>query len=329
MKKKTLSRILLCFGAAALVLAAALFWFLPRQADDLLKIVDPDGVISLSIIYSSSSSGSMDSFTVNDEALVDEFMELLSRTTLHRRGYYGSSISYDDALYTVYLTPGSSTPIHLRPNGSVYCDGWLYAQNDDTLEAYMSLLPRLIEHANFTDEQLAAYQSLFETGSWYAQAVAAPFESLAPDLNAMFYDGLSYDADGQPVYGGYVTPEDGAEWDWVRANVPGGDELDVSRLPREGMLTVLRDVIYGEFVDIPDDLAPAGWTYRAETDCYYHAHGDTGINSVTLTSGHVTAGGRVLYFQNALDDTWCVYFQESQREGNEGHLYLRCCRAPD
>ena len=70
-------------------------------------------------------------------------------------------------------------------------------------------------------EKLSELQALFDMPSWYAQAVAAPFSDRSPDLARMFYDGLSYDESGAPVYGGYVTPEDGEEWDWVKANVSG------------------------------------------------------------------------------------------------------------
>ena len=68
-------------------------------------------------------------------------------------------------------------------------------------------------------EKLSELQALFDMPSWYAQAVAAPFSDRSPDLARMFYDGLSYDESGAPVYGGYVTPEHGEEWDWVKANV--------------------------------------------------------------------------------------------------------------
>ena len=105
--------------------------------------------------------------------------------------------------------------------------------------------------------------------------MASPFTDRAVNLNNMFYDGLSYDENGVPVYGGFVTAADGDEWAWVQENVPGGTETDVSRLPRDGMYQVLHDTLYGE-TPIPDDLAPEGWTYWDKTDCWYHAHGDTG-----------------------------------------------------
>lgn len=326
MKKKTLSRILLCIGAAALVLAAALFWFLPRQADDVLEIADPDSVVSLYVIYAAASSD-MDTWSVDDEALLDELADLLSRTTLHLKGRY-NGIEYDDELYSVHIT--SLSPISFRPDGSVYCNGWRYTQGEDTLAEYMSLLPRLLSAASFTSEELASYQSLFDAGSWYAQAVARPFDDCRPDLNALLYDGLSYDENGQPVYGGAVKPEDGAEWDWVCANVPGGDTLDVSRLPREGMLQVLQEIFY-PCTPVPDDLVPQDWTYWEETDCYYNAHGDTGLNPVTLTNGHRTDGGSggVLYFLDTLGTTYRVYYLESPQPDGTTRLHLRSCSAVD
>lgn len=66
------------------------------------------------------------------------------------------------------------------------------------------------------------------------------------------------------------------------------------------MYQVLRDTIYGEG-SIPEDLSPSGWTYWDETDCWYHAHGDTGIKSVVLVLG--------------------------QTEQDAGHVYLRSCIA--
>lgn len=174
-------------------------------------------------------------------------------------------------------------------------------------------------------EKLSELQALFDMPSWYAQAVAAPFSDRSPDLARMFYDGLSYDESGAPVYGGYVTPEDGEEWDWVKANVSGATELDVSRLPRAGMYQVLQEVIYGP-QPVPDGLAPEGWTYWDETDCWYFAHGDTGINAVTLLSGRMDGGGLgCLRFEDALGNICTIHVGLGQTEQDAGHLYLRSC----
>lgn len=174
-------------------------------------------------------------------------------------------------------------------------------------------------------EKLSELQTLFDMPSWYAQAVAAPFSDRSPDLARMFYDGLSYDESGAPVYGGYVTPEDGEEWDWVKANVSGAAELDVSRLPRAGMYQVLQEVIYGP-QPVPDGLAPEGWTYWDETDCWYFAHGDTGINAVTLLSGRMDGGGLgCLRFEDALGNICTIHVGLGQTEQDAGHLYLRSC----
>ena len=138
-----------------------------------------------------------------------------------------------------------------------------------------------------------------------------------------------HEATGAPVYGGYVTPADGDEWAWVRENVPGAAEVDVSRLPRQGMLQVLRDTVYGS-VGIPEGLAPQGWTYWDETDCWYHAHGDTGIYSVALLSGQWTGEGTgTLRFQGLLGQTYQISFTLGQTEQDAGHLYLRACVSAD
>ena len=136
-----------------------------------------------------------------------------------------------------------------------------------------------------------------------------------------------FDENGVPVYGGFVTAADGDEWAWVQENVPGATETDVSRLPRDGMYQVLRDTLYGE-TPIPDDLAPEGWTYWDKTDCWYHAHGDTGINSVTLSYASLDGGGTGYFqFENAFGQICSIGFVLGQTEADAGHVYLRYCIA--
>lgn len=202
--------------------------------------------------------------------------------------------------------------------------------------ALIFLLPRRADHSAerpdtqtasaMSADELAVYQVLFDTPSWYAQAVFTPFaDRAAVDLNTMFYDGLSYDLDGHPVYGGFVTAEDGDEWTWVQENVPGATETDVSRMSRSGMYEVLWDTLYGD-IDISDDLYPAGWTYWEETDCWYHAHGDTGINSVTLLSGQWTGEGAGYFLtEGPIGETYQISFTLGQTEADAGHLYLLSC----
>lgn len=112
----------------------------------------------------------------------------------------------------------------------------------------------------------------------------------------------------------------------MQENVPGATELDVSRLPREGMYHVLRDTIYGEG-SIPEDLSPSGWTYWDKTDCWYRAHGDTGINSVTLTYANLENGCGFFQFENAFGQTCSIGFVLGQTEQDAGHVYLRSCIA--
>lgn len=135
-----------------------------------------------------------------------------------------------------------------------------------------------------------------------------------------------YDENGKPVYGGYVTEEDGAEWEWVRANVPDGDALDVSRLPRQGMRQVLKELMYVN-TDVPEEMAPEGWTYWEETDCYYHAHGDTGINSVTLTGGHEVDddSGCLEFYDEASGRNYFIQFDKNSTLENAGKPRLTQC----
>lgn len=342
MSKKKAVVFLISFGVAALVLAGVLYWFLPRQADELLEKYTKESASAATVHYNYADancayilysyayqSPSMESCTVTDRALLEEVFDLLSRTTLHLKEYNPHGIAFDDALYGLHFdTVGNS--ISFRPDGSVYWGNWRYTQGEDTLAEWMSLLERMIECCEYKEKELSFYQSFFAEGSWYAQAVAAPFVSgLCPDLNAMFYDGLSYDENGEPVYGGYVTEEDGAEWEWVRANIPGGDALDVSRLPREGMRTVLKELIY-PYTEVPDTLVPEGWTYWEETDCYYHAHGDTGVSSVTLIGGHKIDGTNgCLEFCNAAGQQCYIYFSIGSSMENAGLLHLTNCMIVD
>lgn len=338
MSKKKLGITLIGVGVALLALAAVLYWwFRPIPASDLLAKDIEQAATAAHINYSyvgeyevqiqySYTHFPLNSCIVKDKAMMDELFDLLSRTTLHLADRVDHGVEFDDALFDLYFNTAGNA-LSFRPNGNVYYGNWQYTQGEDTLAEWMSLLERMIDSVQYTGSELAHYQSFFETGSWYAQAVAAPFEAyMCPDLNAMFYDGLSYDENGKPVYGGYVTEEVGAEWDWVRANVPSGDTLDVSRLPREGMRQVLKEVIY-LYTEVPEDMAPEGWTYWEETDCYYHAHGDTGINSVTLTGGHEVddTSGCLEFYDEASGRKCYIHFGKNSTMDNAGKPRLTQC----
>lgn len=336
--------------AAALLLAVALFLLLPRRADKLIKAPDASAVYGIVLSDTVVTPDLIDhfqtgSYTTRDASLVQEMCDLLRRTKLYFGHFNGGVQIYDNPindgqLCTLYLWSDDTSvkDLTLRPDGAVFVGNVTYEIRDEAVLAeYMALLEKI--KASFLqgepdptamdDDQLAEYQALFDAPSWYAQAVAAPFTDRGPDLNAMFYDGLSFDATGAPVYGGYVTPADGDEWAWVRENVPGAAEVDVSRLPRQGMLQVLRDTVYGS-AGIPEGLAPQGWTYWDETDCWYHAHGDTGIYSVALLSGQWTGEGTgTLRFQGLLGQTYQISFTLGQTEQDAGHLYLRACVSAD
>jgi hypothetical protein len=75
-------------------------------------------------------------------------------------------------------------------------------------------------------------------------------------------------------------------------------------------------------------LAPEGWTYWDKTDCWYHAHGDTGINSVTLSYASLDGGGTGYFqFENAFGQICSIGFVLGQTEADAGHVYLRYCIA--
>ena len=237
---------------------------------------------------------------------------------------------------TVVTPEGNVEITTFRTDGVVYYGNFSYRIKDSALlSEYLAFFERIkaasdaegTTSGDIPQEQFDAYQQLFDAPSWYAQAVASPFTDRAVNLNNMFYDGLSYDENGVPVYGGFVTAADGDEWAWVQENVPGATETDVSRLPRDGMYQVLRDTLYGE-TPIPDDLAPEGWTYWDKTDCWYHAHGDTGINSVTLSYASLDGGGTGYFqFENAFGQICSIGFVLGQTEADAGHVYLRYCIA--
>lgn len=289
MTKKEKMKIIVwtCIGVATLT-AILLFFLLPRRGDKLLKLPDVSEVHGLFMVDSSVSPyGPSHFYDVNSATrnaeLVREYYDLLTRTKLYFVKNTGGIKYYADEpgtgeLFTVYVwCDDMLKPVTFRFDGVVYYGKFSYKIRDEALlSEYMEFFQQVRKASadegyasgNVSQEQFAAYQKLFDTPSWYAQAVMSPFTDCNVNLASMFYDGLSYDEDGNPTYGGFVTPEDGDEWAWVQENVPGATELDVSRLPREGMYQVLRDTIYGEG-SIPEDLSPSGWTYWDKTDCWY------------------------------------------------------------
>ena len=337
-------------GVAAVLLAVALFFLLPRRADRLINAPDASAVYGIVLSDTVVTPDLIDhfqtgSYATRDAALVQEMCDLLRRTKLYFGHFNGGVQIYDNPindgqLYTLYLWSDDTSvkDLTLRPDGAVFVGSVTYKIRDEAVLAeYMALQEKIKasflqgepDSSAMDDSRLAEYQALFDAPSWYAQAVAAPFTDRSADLNTMFYDGLSFDDTGAPVYGGYVTPADGDEWAWVQENVPGATEVDVSRLPRQGMLQVLRETIYGS-MSIPDGLAPEGWTYWDETDCWYHAHGDTGIYSVTLLSGQWEGEGTGTFlFQGLLGQTYQIRFTLGQTEQDAGHLYLRDCLPAD
>ena len=335
-----------CIGVATLT-AILLFFLLPRRGDKLLKLPDVSEVHGLFMVDSSVSPyGPSHFYDVNSATrnaeLVREYYDLLTRTKLYFVKNTGGIKYYADEpgtgeLFTVYVwCDDMLKPVTFRFDGVVYYGKFSYKIRDEALlSEYMEFFQQVRKASadegyasgNVSQEQFAAYQKLFDTPSWYAQAVMSPFTDCNVNLASMFYDGLSYDEDGNPTYGGFVTPEDGDEWAWVQENVPGATETDVSRLPRDGMYQVLRDTLYGE-TPIPDDLAPEGWTYWDKTDCWYHAHGDTGINSVTLSYASLDGGGTGYFqFENAFGQICSIGFVLGQTEADAGHVYLRYCIA--
>lgn len=334
-----------CIGVATLT-AILLFFLLPRRGDKLLKLPDVSEVHGLFMVDSSVSPyGPSHFYDVNSATrnaeLVREYYDLLTRTKLYFVKNTGGIKYYADEpgtgeLFTVYVwCDDMLKPVTFRFDGVVYYGKFSYKIRDEALlSEYMEFFQQVRKASadegyasgNVSQEQFAAYQKLFDTPSWYAQAVMSPFTDCNVNLSSMFYDGLSYDGDGNPTYGGFVTPVDGDEWAWVQENVPGATELDVSRLPREGMYQVLRDTIYGEG-SIPEDLSPSGWTYWDKTDCWYRAHGDTGINSVTLTYANLENGCGFFQFENAFGQTCSIGFVLGQTEQDAGHVYLRSCIA--
>lgn len=345
-KEKTKLIVWSCVGVA-LVTAILLFFFLPRRADKLMhlpalsevkcidledSLVTPDGYSRFSNTH----------YTVTDTALTQELYQLLAQTKLRFVQPTGGVKTYPEgdgsALYilSVWNDEAAYRSLTLRTDGVVYCGNYGYRMLEKSLiDDYLSLFARIRAASgeenqisgSVSQERFDAFQKLFDAPSWYAQAVASPFTDRAVNLNTMFYDGLSYDENGTPVYGSYVTPEDAGEWAWVRENVPGATETDVSRLPRQGMYRVLSDTLYG-LEDIPDTLAPDGWIYWDKTDCWYHAHGDTGINSVTLTYAALNADGSGWFqFENAFGRTCVIYFSLGKLDADTEHLYLRACVA--
>lgn len=345
-KEKTKLIVWSCVGAA-LVTAILLFFLLPRRGDKLLRLPDAESVYGLYMVDSTVTPYDVNHFfdidsTTKNAGLIQAYYDLLTRTKLYFVNTTGGIKYYADEpgtgeLISVYVWCNDVLkPVTFRPDGIVYYGSCSYRIRDEALlSEYLALFERIkeasadegISHGNASQEQFDTYQKLFDAPSWYAQAVAAPFSDGSVNLNSMFYDGLSYGENSDPVYGGFVTAEDGDEWAWVQENVPGATETDVSRLPREGMYQVLRSTIYGK-APIPEDLAPEGWTYWDETDCWYHAHGDTGINSVTLTYARLDGGGSGFFqFENAFGQICTIDFVLGQTEQDAGHVYLRGCDA--
>ena len=345
-KEKTKLIVWSCIGVAVLA-TILLFFFMPRRGDKLLRLPDAESVYGLYMVdstvtpYGSSHFYDVNSTTTN-AGLVQEYYDLLARTKLYFVNTTGGIKYYADEpntgeLFIVYIwCDNALKPVTFRTDGVVYYGNFSYRIKDSALlSEYLAFFERVkaasdaegTTSGNIPQEQFDAYQQLFDAPSWYAQAVASPFTDRAVNLNNMFYDGLSYDENGVPVYGGFVTAADGDEWAWVQENVPGATETDVSRLPRDGMYQVLRDTLYGE-TPIPDDLAPEGWTYWDKTDCWYHAHGDTGINSVTLSYASLDGGGTGYFqFENAFGQICSIGFVLGQTEADAGHVYLRYCIA--
>lgn len=331
----------------AIAAALLLFFFLPRRADRLMHLPAVSEVQCIvledSLVTPNGYSRFNDThYTTGDTALMQELYRLLAQTKLRFVQPTGGIKTYPEgdgsALYILSVWNDESVyrSLTLRTDGIVYCGKYGYRMLDKALVGdYLSLFARIRTASeeesqisgSISQERFEAFQKLFDAPSWYAQAVSAPFTDRDVNLGSMFYDGLSYDESGTPVYGSYVTPEDAGEWAWTQENVPGATEVDVSRLPREGMYRVLSDTLYG-LEDIPDDLAPEGWIYWDKTDCWYHAHGDTGINSVTLTEAILNADGSGYFqFVNAFERTCVIYFNLGKMDADAEHLYLRACVA--
>lgn len=136
----------------------------------------------------------------------------------------------------------------------------------------------------------AEIESLFSDPSgWYSRALSSLFATPADvDLHALFYDGIPGQgwADREELIalsGEDLSTEDG-EWPG-----PGTD-----RLPRQEMDKLLRQY-FGLGLEETAGRGLDSLGYLAETDCYYHCHGDTNQEPRRVEQVRLLDDGTVLF----------------------------------
>lgn len=176
-----------------------------------------------------------------------------------------------------------------------------------------------------TEEELAEFQGLFSSGSWYSQGTWKYFDS--PEyvsLRHLFYEGISYR--GLYYSDCYLTQAE-KDWyqDWYESQYSDHEIYgSIARAPREAMNDILQKY-YGITLEESQKVGLDTFVYWEETDAYYHNHSDTALTSVTLLSGYHTEDGCVhLIYQP--DSYSKELAQITLRWADEDELFGGCYR---
>lgn len=149
-----------------------------------------------------------------------------------------------------------------------------------------------------TEETWAQLQALFADGEyWYAQVLTSEFQTPEEiNLRELFYCGFpNMDNTLEAAEQAYL--EDVWSYEW---------RLDIDRLPASQMDEVLQTYL-GLSLEDTQGIGLEDLTYWADTDCYYHAHGDSNVIQVLPHSAYVQADGTIcLYYSNGDFDSDAV-----------------------
>ena len=145
-------------------------------------------------------------------------------------------------------------------------------------------------------ETLNRLQELFsDPNGWYSQALTGDFAAPEEiDLWLFFYRGI---LDGMEA----ISEEERAylESVWSEHELM----LDIDRLPAGQMDAVLRQYL-GVCLKDTKHTGLDAFTYWAETDCYYHSHGDTNAIQVLVHSAYAQQDGTIeMYYSNGSFDS--------------------------
>ena len=141
--------------------------------------------------------------------------------------------------------------------------------------------------------------------NYYNTALTCQFSSPKEiDLFLLFYNGFS----------GESKQPEGQEQALLQQQIPYLDALDLIRLPKSSMDSILQQYFGIDFSGA-DGVGLEHLIYLAETDCYYHAASGANAADITVVDASETADGIITVRYGGLlhRDGWVVTLQRTQQ----------------